>query len=222
MSAPHIPLEITPTLLLRAYAAGVFPMSESGGNSETFWVDPRSRGIVPLDALHVSRSLRKASRKGDFDVRINTDFAGTVAACADRDETWINDEITDLYLTLHRLGYAHSVEIWRDNHLVGGLYGVALGGAFFGESMFSRHKDASKLALVWLVARLRAGGFTLLDTQFITDHLARLGAIEISRNAYRSRLESALMLDADFNRLPVDATAEMVLELAATGITPGS
>lgn len=197
-------------------------MSESSGASETFWVDPRSRGVVPLDGLHISRSLRKTARRGGFTVRINSDFAGTVAACADRDETWINDEITDLYRTLHRMGYAHSVEIWANDSLVGGLYGVALGGAFFGESMFSRQRDASKLAMVWLVARLRAGGYALLDTQFLTEHLASLGAIEISREDYRARLDAALALDADFFRLALDTPVDNILKLAAPGVTPGS
>ena len=213
MSGLHDPLEITPTLLLRAYAAGVFPMADSAASDEIFWVDPRQRGVIPLDGLHVSRTMRKIMRRGDFVVRINSGFRQTLQACAAREETWINDEILELYLTLHRLGYAHSVEVWAGGKIVGGLYGVCLGGAFFGESMFSIAPNASKLALIWLVARLRAGGFTLLDTQFLTEHLASLGAVEISRSAYHSRLDAALAVKADFGALPDDLPADQVLQL---------
>ena len=206
--------EITPTLLLRAYATGVFPMAESAHAPETFWVDPRRRGILPLDGLHVSRSLRRSFLRGGFSIRIDTAFAGVLDACADRDETWINPEIRRLYRSLHRMGYAHSVEVWSDEALVGGLYGVALGAAFFGESMFSRARDASKLALVALVARLKAGGFRLLDTQFVTEHLARLGAVEISRTAYRARLTDAVNRPADFFALPADAPLQRLLQLS--------
>lgn len=212
MNKPHDPLEVTPTLLLRAYAGGVFPMSDGAGSDEIFWVDPKARGIFPLDGFRVSRSMRRFTRQTDLSVRTNADFRATVAACADRPETWINSEILELYVTLHRLGYAHSVEVWRDDRLVGGVYGVALGGAFFGESMFSRETNASKLALIWLVARLRWGGYCLFDTQFLTDHLASMGAIEISRADYRKRLDEALPIPASFFAMPANATPDQVLQ----------
>ena len=214
MSAPHNPLEITPSLLLRAYAAGVFPMADAADADEIFWVDPKTRGILPLDGLHVSRSMRKRVRKGGFQVRVNSAFGATVTACANRAETWINDEIHDLYTTLNRMGYAHSVEVWQTGRMVGGLYGVSLGGAFFGESMFSIAPDTSKIALIWLVARLRAGGYALLDTQFVTDHLASLGAVEISRPNYHTRLDAALKLHGDFQKLSADATPDQILQLS--------
>ena len=190
--------QITPELLLRAYAAGVFPMSEGRDDPELFWVDPRERGILPLEGFHISRSLARRIRQAPFDIHINTDFAGVVEGCADRDETWINAEIFELYQQLHATGHAHSLELWEGDALVGGVYGVALGAAFFGESMFSRRRDASKIALAYLVSRLRFGGFELFDTQFVTDHLQSLGAVEISRAAYRSRLAEALQKPANF------------------------
>ena len=205
---------ITPELLLRAYASGVFPMAESADAEALFWVDPERRGILPLDGLRVSRRLARSFRGGDFAIRVDADFAGVVDACADRAETWINPTIRRLYLELHRRGEAHSVEIWRGGTLVGGLYGVALGAAFFGESMFSRARDASKLALIALVARLNAGGFRLLDTQFVTEHLASLGAIEIRRADYHRRLAAALARPADFRRLPATAAHAEILALA--------
>jgi leucyl/phenylalanyl-tRNA--protein transferase len=189
-------------------------MADSANSDEMFWVDPKMRGIIPLNALHVSRSTRKLVLKGDFEVCINRDFNSTVRACAAREETWINEEIHDLYLSLNRMGYAHSVEFWMHGNLMGGLYGVALGGAFFGESMFSSHPSASKVALIWLVARLRAGGFTLLDTQFVTDHLRRLGAIEIKRDNYLERLEAALKIPASFWTLDPNLPAQEVLQLS--------
>jgi leucyl/phenylalanyl-tRNA---protein transferase len=206
--------EITPTLLLRAYASGVFPMAESAEAPETFWVDPRRRGILPLGGLHVSRSLRRAFLRGGFEIAVDQAFASVLDACADREETWINPEIRRLYRALHRMGHAHSVEVWVDGDLAGGLYGVALGAAFFGESMFSRSRDASKIALIALVARLNAGGFRLLDTQFVTDHLARLGAVEISRTAYRQRLADAIARPADFFALPPDTPPQRLLQLS--------
>lgn len=192
--------EITPEMLLRAYAAGVFPMADSQENPEIFWVDPLDRGILPLDKFHISRTLKRKLRHEIFQIRTNFDFLAVLAGCADRNETWINDSIFQLYLSLHEMGFAHSIEVWQEDTLVGGVYGVALGGAFFGESMFSRRKDASKIALAYLVDRLRVGGFTLFDTQFITPHLASLGAVEISRAHYRELLEQALLVNADFNR----------------------
>jgi leucyl/phenylalanyl-tRNA--protein transferase len=191
-------MRLTPDLLLHGYSVGIFPMAEHRSDPEIFWVDPKRRGIIPLDGFHQSRSLRRAIRRGDYTVSINQDFTATVEACADRAETWINDEILKLYQSLHHSGHAHSLELRADDVLIGGVYGVALGGAFFGESMFSRRKDASKIALAYLVHRLRAGGFVLFDTQFITPHLASLGAVEISRAAYHSALRHALPKQANF------------------------
>lgn len=208
------PLELTPSLLLRAYSAGVFPMADSATADEVYWVDPKRRGILPLDGFHASKSLRKKARQGHFEIRVSSAFRDTVLACADRAETWINAEILDLYETLHRLGYAHSVECWRNGELIGGLYGVSIGAAFFGESMFSRDRDASKLALMWLVARLNAGGFGLLDTQFVTEHLISMGAIEISRKDYHARLKPAISINANFWKLPVNADYDSVLQLS--------
>ncbi|QIE41827.1 leucyl/phenylalanyl-tRNA--protein transferase [Rhodobacteraceae bacterium SC52] len=191
--------QITPDLLLQAYAMGVFPMAESRDDPNVFWVDPRRRGVLPLDGFHISRSLARRLRKCDVSIKIDTDFAGTVQGCADRPETWINDTIASLYLDLHASGHAHSLEVWREGHLVGGVYGVTLGAAFFGESMFSREVDASKIALAFLVDRLRLGGFKLFDTQFITDHLRSLGGREISRAAYHKLLVDSQALAADFS-----------------------
>ncbi len=190
---------LTPELLLRAYAGGVFPMAESRDDTEIFWVDPRHRGVFPLDGFRISRSLRRAILRADYTVRTDFAFDAVVEGCADRPETWINPEIAALYSALHRGGAAHSLEVWRDGRLIGGVYGVALGAAFFGESMFSRATDASKIALAWLVDRLRAGGFRLFDTQFLTPHLASLGAVEISRAEYRRRLADALGRRASFD-----------------------
>lgn len=189
---------LTPEILLKGYASGVFPMAESRDNPEIFWVDPQRRGILPLDGFHVSRSLARTIRQKPYKIRINSDFSATVQGCADRIETWINDEIFELYKELHNLGFAHSLEVWDDEELVGGVYGVALGGAFFGESMFSTRRDASKIALAYLVDRLRKSGFALFDTQFVTGHLLSLGAREISRKDYRKQLFAALRVDANF------------------------
>lgn len=197
---------LTPGLVLRAYAAGVFPMADNAESEEVFWVDPRRRGILPLDRFHLSRSLRKRLLKGGHEVRIDTSFDAVLDACADRDETWINPTIRSLYTDLHRLGHAHSVEVWEGEMLVGGLYGVRLESAFFGESMFSRVSDASKIALAHLVARLRFGNFTLLDTQFTTEHLESLGARSVPRHRYHALLERALQRPGDFYSLP-EATA---------------
>lgn len=190
---------LTSDLLLRAYAAGVFPMAESRDDPDVFWVDPRDRGVLPLDGFHMSRSLRRRIRSGGFGVSVDEAFEAVVDGCADRPETWINATIRALYTDLFRLGRAHSVEVWGDGALVGGIYGVALGGAFFGESMFSRRTDASKVALAYLVDRLRQAGFTLFDTQFITDHLASLGAVEVPRETYHRLLGDALSIHADFD-----------------------
>ena len=191
---------LSPDLLLNAYCQGVFPMAH--GDGRIYWHDPDPRAILPLDGFHVPRSLAKVVRKGLFEVRVNTDFAAVIRACAEpgegREDTWISPEIIAAYTTLHRLGFAHSVECWRDGRLVGGLYGVTVRGLYAGESMFSRERDASKVALVHLVERLRRGGFQLLDTQFMTDHLRRFGAVEISRRAYKLRLREALGVTALF------------------------
>lgn len=173
-------------------------MAEHRDDPDVFWVDPKLRGILPLDGFHVSRSLARRMRRGGFQVTLNRDFAGVVTACADRDVTWINDTIFDLYLQLHDNGFAHSLELWDGPRLIGGVYGVTLGAAFFGESMFSRATDASKIALAYLVDHLRATGFTLFDTQFITPHLATLGAVEIPRASYHKKLTKALNSKADF------------------------
>jgi leucyl/phenylalanyl-tRNA--protein transferase len=191
--------EITPDILLRAYALGIFPMAEGRDDPEIHWVDPRRRGIFPLEGFHISRSLRRRILTCGWEVTVDRDFAGVLDGCADRPETWINDRIRALYLDLHRLGFAHSQEVWEGSALIGGVYGVSLGGAFFGESMFSRRTDASKVALAWLVHRLRAGGYALFDVQFLTPHLASLGAVEIPRNRYRQALEAALVLPAGFD-----------------------
>lgn len=196
------PSVLTPELLLRAYAMGVFPMAESRDDPRIHWVDPRKRGVIPLDNFHISRSLKRRMADRNYTIRTNSDFAATVAACADRPETWINAEIFALYLALHHQGFAHSLEVWADGSLIGGVYGVTIGRAFFGESMFSRRTDASKIALAHLVGLLNTAGFTLFDTQFLTPHLASLGAIEISRAAYHRRLEDALQGQASFPTIP--------------------
>ena len=183
---------LDPRLLLQGYATGIFPMADSRDADELFWVEPRSRAIIPLDRFHLSRSLRRTIRSDRFGVTCDRDFGAVIAACADREETWINAEIERAMLALHRSGYAHSIEVWSGADLVGGLYGVRLGRAFFGESMFSRATDASKVALAWLVARLKAGNFTLLDCQFMTDHLASLGAVNVPREDYVALLSAAL------------------------------
>jgi len=188
--------EITPELVLKAYAYGVFPMAKARGDTDVFWVQPKLRGVLPLDAFHLSRSLRKRMRQGVFTVTIDTAFDAVMAGCAEatdaRAETWINDRIINLFNALHKANLAHSVEVWKGEQLVGGVYGLAMGAAFFGESMFSRTTDASKVALCHLVGILKQGGFVLLDTQFITDHLKRFGAIEISQQDYLEQLSSAL------------------------------
>ena len=183
---------LDPRLLLQGYASGIFPMADSRDASELFWVEPRQRAIIPLDGFHLSRSLRRTIRLGRFSVTRDRDFAGVIAGCADREETWINAELERAMLALHGSGHAHSIEVWRDGALVGGLYGVKIGRAFFGESMFSRMTDASKVALAWLVARLKVGNFTLLDCQFMTNHLASLGAVSVPRETYVALLSVAL------------------------------
>jgi leucyl/phenylalanyl-tRNA---protein transferase len=191
--------EITPDVLLRAYAMGIFPMADGRDDPEIHWVDPRRRGILPLDGFHISRSLARRIRSDVFRVTADTAFVGVVEACADRSETWISRRIQDLYLQLFVAGFAHSLEVWQENRLVGGLYGVTLGAAFFGESMFSKATDASKVALAFAVHRLRAGGFSLFDTQFVTPHLAGLGGREVTRAEYHRQLSEALQHRAEFS-----------------------
>ena len=209
---------ITPNLLLQAYASGVFPMAEGRDDDELFWVDPEARGIIPLERFHVPKSLAKLVRQEKFEVKVDTAFRDVVSRCSmparGRETTWISERIEELYTNLFSSGFAHSVECWMDGNLVGGLYGVSLAGAFFGESMFHTKTNASKVALVHLVACLKAGGFTLLDTQFITTHLQQFGALEISRQEYQERLEVALnQANADFQRLSPWASGESVLQL---------
>lgn len=196
-------VDITPELIIRAYRAGIFPMAEDAGDENLFWVSPEERGVIPLDGFHLSRSLRKAMRKSGWTIRVDTDWDGIIEGCAtvgeDRHSTWINATIRAVYGELFRRGVAHTVEVWDGSDLVGGLYGLAIGAAFFGESMFHRRTDASKMAMAHLVERLNTGGFVLLDTQFLTDHLASLGGIEISRADYEDQLARATALDADWH-----------------------
>ena len=204
MSRPSpFDIEITPELIVRAYRAGIFPMAEDADDEDLFWVSPEMRGIIPLDGFRLSTSLRKAIRKSGFVVKVDTDFEAIIEGCAtvgeDRDTTWINRTIRGVYGELFRRGVAHTVEVWDGPELVGGLYGLAIGGAFFGESMFHRKTDASKMAMAHLVERLNAGGFVLLDTQFVTPHLASLGGVEIPREVYEERLAEALLLTGDWS-----------------------
>lgn len=201
---------------MQGYAVGIFPMAESRDDPEVFWVDPKRRGILPLDGFHVSRSLARRMRRTSWELKIDSSFAEVVDGCADRDDTWINPEIRSLYAELHTMGYAHSVEVWDRARLVGGVYGVELGTAFFGESMFSRETDASKMALSACVDHLRRTGFTLFDTQFVTPHLATLGAVEISRARYHELLRDALQTAAQFNRLPVSSLQDVVHRMTQT------
>ena len=200
------PVQVTPELVLRAYRAGLFPMAESRGSGRLYWLDPALRGVMPLDGFHLPRRLLRTVLSGPYRVTADADFAGVIAGCAlpapGRMDTWINPEIERLFTTLHREGHAHSVETWDGDALVGGLYGVSLGGAFFGESMFSRARDASKVALVHLVARLKLGGFTLLDTQFLTAHLSQFGAMEVPKEEYRRQLAAALDVPAQWVAAP--------------------
>lgn len=216
MSTGDFLIEITPQVLLKAYACGIFPMAESADDPALYWIEPERRGVVPLDSFHLPRRLARTIRNGTFQVRIDSDFQAVIEGCAapapGRRKTWINTRIRDLYTALFDMGHCHTVEVWRDRRMVGGLYGVRLGGAFFGESMFHTERDASKVALAYLVARLKAGRFRLLDTQFITDHLRSFGAIELDREIYHGRLEAALAVDADFYSLGLGASAEEVLQ----------
>jgi len=209
--------DITPELLLRAYACGIFPMSESADDPGLFWVEPEMRGIIPLDGFRISSRLARTVRSDQFSVTADRAFKRVMSECAapkpDREDTWINKRIRDLYGALHEMGHAHSVEVWENDDLVGGLYGVSLGRAFFGESMFHHARDASKVALVHLVARLIAGGYGLLDTQYVTDHLRSFGAIEVPRDRYRILLDAALDDVADFEALPETITGADALAM---------
>ncbi len=195
-SIDDVMIEITPQVLLKAYACGIFPMAESAEDNALYWIEPERRGILPLDRVHVPRRLARTIRQGGFEVRVDNDFDAVIEGCAapraGRRSTWINGRIRGLYSDLFALGHCHTVEVWQGDELIGGLYGVHLGRAFFGESMFSNARDASKIALVYLIARLKYGGFTLLDTQFVTGHLARFGAVEVSRQEFQRLLEGAL------------------------------
>lgn len=209
---------MTPDLILKAYAMGIFPMAESRDATEVHWVDPRRRGIFPLDGFHISQSLARQIRREAPRVTTDRAFAEVVKACADRHETWINPEIAQAYAGLHKAGHAHSLEVWQGERLIGGVYGVVIGAAFFGESMFSRATGGSKMALAWLIHRLRAGGFQLFDTQFLTPHLASLGAIEIPRADYHRRLAAAISAPASFNpaNYPPDPSPSAVLSAGTT------
>ena len=201
-------VEITPEVLLKAYACGIFPMAENADDPSLYWIEPEQRGVIPLEAFHIPRRLARSIRADAYSVHVDRDFAAVLDGCAapgkGRARTWINARIRSLYTRLHEIGHCHSVEVYDGAQLVGGLYGVRLGAAFFGESMFHLERDASKIALVHLVGRLRAGGFKLLDTQFVTDHLKSFGAIELSRRHYHKQLARAIADDGEFGALPLD------------------
>jgi leucyl/phenylalanyl-tRNA--protein transferase len=209
--------EITPQVLLKAYSCGIFPMAESADDPALYWIEPQQRGVLPLDDLHVPRRLLRTVRTTHLKVKVDSDYDGVIDGCAapraGRMSTWINNRIRALYRELFELGACHTVEVWNGDKLVGGLYGVALKSAFFGESMFSTERDASKIALVHLAARLIRGGFTLLDTQFVTDHLRQFGTIELDRMTFQRELEAALDKDADFYALPREATGAEVADI---------
>ena len=205
-------IPLSPALLLRGYAMGIFPMAETRDASDIFWVDPKRRGVLPLDGFRMSRSLARRIRQRTPRVTLNADFEGVLEACADRSDTWINAEIRDLYLALRDEGHAHSLEVWDGDAFWGGVYGVSLGGAFFGESMVSRDKDGSKIALAYLLPHLASCGFTLFDTQFLTDHLASLGAVEISRTQYHRLLRAALNTPADISARPLPSAQDVLAQ----------
>jgi leucyl/phenylalanyl-tRNA---protein transferase len=216
-SRDDIMIEITPQVLLKAYSCGIFPMAESADDPALYWIEPQHRGILPLTSVHVPRRLARTVRNETYRVSIDTDYDGVIEGCAaeraGRRSTWINSRIRQLYQELFRLGHCHTVEVWDGERLVGGLYGVALGGAFFGESMFSYARDASKVALVHLAGRLLAGGFTLLDTQFVTDHLRQFGTVEVDRDEFHRQLDGALKHAADFLMLPRETPGAAILEI---------
>lgn len=205
-------MELTPDLLLRAYAMGIFPMAEGRDASDLYWMDPPQRGIFPLQGFHISRSLARAIRRADYRITLNADFDAVMAGCADRPETWINAQIRDVYGALHRLGHAQSLEVWDGTALIGGVYGVSLGAAFFGESMFSRRANASKIALAYMTCHLRKCGYRLFDTQYLTAHLASLGAIEVPKAVYQALLVSAIEGPERFGRYPSPPSVAEVLQ----------
>jgi leucyl/phenylalanyl-tRNA--protein transferase len=215
-SRDDVLLEITPQVLLKAYAVGIFPMAESADDPGLYWIEPEVRGVIPLDGFHIPRRLARTIAASRFEIRIDSDFAGVIAGCAGatngRPKTWINARIRKLYGQLFDEGACHTVEAWREGRLAGGLYGVTLGAAFFGESMFSVERDASKVALAYLVARLRAGGFRLLDTQFTTPHLKQFGAVDVDRRIYQEMLDEAIAGRADFYRLAGGVTSDVILQ----------
>ena len=216
-SRDDIVIEITPQVLLKAYSCGIFPMAESADDAALYWIEPQHRGILPLDSFHLPRRLPRTLRTTTLHVRVDTDYEGVIAGCAasrpGRRSTWINGRIRNLYRELFDLGHCHTVEVWDGARLVGGLYGVALGGAFFGESMFSYERDTSKIALMHLIARLIAGGFKLLDTQFVTEHLRQFGAVEVERGDFQLLLDDALKVHGEFHRMPHEIPATDVVDL---------
>jgi leucyl/phenylalanyl-tRNA--protein transferase len=216
-SRDDIVIDITPQVLLKAYSCGIFPMAESAEDTALYWIEPQQRGILLLDQVHVPRRLARTIRQGVYEVRVDTNFEAVIEGCATpnpgRRTTWINRKIRSLYRELFEAGYCHTVETWQGGRLVGGLYGVSLEGAFFGESMFSTARDASKVALIYLCARLIHGGFSLLDTQFVTEHLKQFGTMEIDRAEFHSLLEKSLAHPADFSLLPADARPQVVLDV---------
>ena len=220
-SRDDILIEITPQVLLKAYTCGIFPMAESADDPALYWIEPQQRGILLLDDVHVPKRLARTVRQAPYEVRVDSDFDGVIDGCAasrtGRRTTWINRKIRTLYRDLFDAGYCHTVEAWAGGNLVGGLYGVALNGAFFGESMFSTARDASKVALLFLCARLVHGKFSLLDTQFVTDHLKQFGTVEIDRAQFHTLLEKALAHEADFSALPRDVSPERVLDILQQG-----
>lgn len=218
-SINDIMVDITPQVLLKAYACGIFPMAESAQDSALYWIEPERRGILPLDNIHVPKRLSRTIRQERFEIRVDNDFEAVIDGCAEaqtgRQSTWINKRIRTLYGELFDLGRCHTIETWQDGKLMGGLYGVCLSGAFFGESMFTRQRDASKVALIYLAARLKFGRFSLLDTQFLTDHLARFGAVEVSREKFQGLLDGALLGAGEFSKLPADCSGAGVLQLVS-------
>ncbi|MBP1182870.1 leucyl/phenylalanyl-tRNA--protein transferase [Methylobacterium sp. PvR107] len=219
-------VDITPEILLKAYAAGIFPMAEDAQDPTLYWVEPKARGVLPLDGFRVSRRLARTVRSDQFEIRCDTDFEGVIEGCAaprrDSERTWINGRIRELYGALYDLGYVHTVEVYAGGQLVGGLYGVSLGAAFFGESMFHEVRDASKVALVHLMGRLRAGRYRLADTQFVTEHLTQFGAEELPRHVYKRRLAEALDHAGDWNVWPCDGSVTGARVLDALGGTDGA
>ena len=225
-SMNNLTIEITPQVLLKAYSCGIFPMAESADDPALYWIEPQFRGVLPLGTVHIPKRLRRSVRQDTFEVRVDSTFEGVIAGCAasrpGRRSTWINKRIRQLYGELFALGSCHTVETWHNGKLVGGLYGVQLKGAFFGESMFSREADASKVALIHLVARLIEGGFTLLDTQFVTEHLRQFGTLEVPREEFHTLLESALAAEGDFVRLPKSASGARALEIIDSHTAQGT